>query len=73
MKNKWFWTITPKGYHNFTREQKKETSAKIAATGYIYKRHEKKELAKKDAKFVFAKSGVEMVEVEVMTPSFQPF
>ena len=72
MLNKWLWTISPKGYIDFTREQKKEVSKKVAETGYVYKRHLKKELAEKDAKFVFEKSGVPMVVVQVMTPSFQP-
>jgi hypothetical protein len=73
MLDKWLWTISPKGYLDMTREQKKEISAKISATGYVYKRHEKKELAEKDAAFVKSKSGVDMNVVEVMTPSFQPF
>jgi len=73
MLDKWLWTISPKGWLDMTREQKKEISAKITATGYVYKRHEKKELAEKDAEFVFKKSGVKMIPVEVMTPSFQPF
>jgi len=70
---KWLYTVSPVGWMDMSREQKKEISSKIRETGYEYKRHKTSDLAQKDVNYIENLTGIKMKVQEVLPAPWAPF
>jgi len=70
---KWLYTVSPVGWMDMSREQKKEISSKIRETGYEYKRHKTSDLAQKDVNYIEKLTGIKMKVQECYPAHGAPF
>jgi len=70
---KWLYTVSPVGWMDMSREQKREISSLISETGYKYTRHKTSDLAQKDVNYIEKLTGIKMKVQEVIPAPWAPF
>ena len=66
------YTVSPKGWLDMSRDEKKKISSAIVEFGYQYKRHKEEARAKKDAEAIHKATGIKM-DVIKCYPAMMPF